>query len=461
MIDVSEPQDRQQGRAAHADATADTPAAAHSLRQALSVRDFRLLLGGAATSLLGDQFALIATPWLVLHLTDDPLALGIVLALEGVPRALFMLVGGVVTDRFAPRRVLLAADVVRAVLVGAMAVVVLAGAVEMWMLYAFGLGFGLVAGFAVPAENSVVPTLLGRDELQAGNALMMGIGQLAGFVGPSLAGAVIATVTSAAAGVGLAYVVDAVTFAVSATAFALMHRTAVSEGTQFPGVMAALVEGIVFIAGDAAMRFVFFTLAAVNLFAVGPLLVGMPLLAHDRLAGGAAALGVLMASFAVGNVVGLGIAGATRTPSSRTMRVILLGFLGGFGGGVMLLASGAPLAPDAGLLATLGAGNGYLAVLLFTWVQTRTAPELLGRTVSFVTFASLGLVSVSQVIAGVVARWDLDALFLLSGACVVATAGWTACRPGLRAFTHSLGHTTHLDVPIPTTHPTHEKEERP
>jgi MFS family permease len=73
-----------------------------------SIRDFRLLFAGVSTSLLGDQFALIATPWLVLQLTDDPLALGTVLALEGIPRALFMLFGGAITDRFSPLAIMLA-----------------------------------------------------------------------------------------------------------------------------------------------------------------------------------------------------------------------------------------------------------------------------------------------------------------------------------------------------------------
>ena len=91
----------------------------------LSIRDFRLLFAGVSASLLGDQFALIATPWLVLQLTGDPLALGIVLALEGVPRALFMLFGGAITDRYSPRIILLASDIVRFVLATLMAVVVL------------------------------------------------------------------------------------------------------------------------------------------------------------------------------------------------------------------------------------------------------------------------------------------------------------------------------------------------
>ncbi|MBK7256902.1 MAG: MFS transporter [Ignavibacteriae bacterium] len=160
-----------------------SPSQAHPMARVLALRDFRLLFAGTATSLLGDQLALIATPWLVLTLTGDPLALGFVLALGGIPRAVFMLLGGAATDRLSPRRIMLIADIVRLVLTAAMAAVVLSGLVDVWMLYAFGLSFGLVAGFAIPAENSIVPMIVGKGDLQAGNSLMMGIGQLVGFIG--------------------------------------------------------------------------------------------------------------------------------------------------------------------------------------------------------------------------------------------------------------------------------------
>src|SRR5512136_2034743 len=96
----------------------------NSMATVFGLRDFRLLFVGAATSLLGDQFALIATPWLVLQLTGDPLALGIVMALEGLPRAIIMLAGGAITDRFSPRRIMLAADLVRLAATVLMAAVV-------------------------------------------------------------------------------------------------------------------------------------------------------------------------------------------------------------------------------------------------------------------------------------------------------------------------------------------------
>jgi MFS family permease len=172
----------------------------NSMRNVLSIRDFRLLFAGTSTSLLGDQFALIATPWLVLQLTGDPVVLGTVLALEGIPRALFMLFGGAITDRLSPRVILIASDVVRFVLAALMTVVVVTGVVEMWMLYAFSLGFGLVAGFAVPAGNSIVPVVVEEQDLQAGNSIVMGAGQLVGFVGPVLAGILIGVYAESHAG---------------------------------------------------------------------------------------------------------------------------------------------------------------------------------------------------------------------------------------------------------------------
>jgi MFS family permease len=409
------------------------------MRRVMTLRDFRLLLTGASTSLLGDQFALIATPWLALQLSNDPLALGVVLALEGLPRAAFMLVGGAVTDRFAPRRVMVVCDITRGVLTAALAAVVLTGAVQMWMLYGFALAFGLVAGFAVPAENSIVPTLVRRDDLQAGNALIMGATQLTGFVGPTLAGVVIAGHSSSMSGIGLAFGIDTVSFAISAVAFSLIR-----SGRRPPAdpsavrLWSSIGDGIRHVWADEPMRFVFSVLVVVNLFVVGPLLVGIPLLAHQRLPQGATAFGILMGAFAIGNLVGYLVAGGTPQPSSGAMRAIVLGVLAGFGTVIASLGLATHLWLDAALLVGLGLGNGYLAINLFTWIQARTPHDMLGRTMSLVTFASLGLVSISQAAAGAVARWNLDALFLFSGGLVLVAIARSAADPGLRAFTDSL-----------------------
>src|SRR5512135_2117593 len=98
----------------------------------LKNENFRLLWIGQGTSLLGDQFFMIALPWLVLKLTDDPVALGTILALIGVPRAIFMLVGGAFADRYSPRTIMLLSDMLRLALTLLLGVMVLTGWLQLW-----------------------------------------------------------------------------------------------------------------------------------------------------------------------------------------------------------------------------------------------------------------------------------------------------------------------------------------
>jgi MFS family permease len=195
----------------------NTTSTQNPMARVMSIHDFRLLFAGATTSLLGDQFALIATPWLTLQLTGDPLAL------EGFPRALFMLLGGAVTDRLSPRMVMLVSDFIRLALTGLMALAIFTGSVQMWMVYVFALGFGLVAGFAVPAGNSIVPMLVAEEDLQAGNSIIMGSSRLIQFVGPTIAGILIGNYSTSSLGIGLAFTFDTLSFIVSAVCLWVMR----------------------------------------------------------------------------------------------------------------------------------------------------------------------------------------------------------------------------------------------
>ena len=407
-----------------------------------SIRDFRLLFAGVSTSLLGDQFALIATPWLVLQLTGDPLALGAVLALEGVPRALFMLFGGAATDRLSPRIIMLASDLVRFLLAALMAAAVFAGVVQMWMLYAFGLGFGLVAGFAVPAGYSIVPMLLKEKDLQAGNSVVMSVGQLVQFVGPVSAGILIGKFTESFYGIGLAFGIDAVTFAVSATTLMLMHGagklTSSTDASYRESIWDAIGTGLKHVLDDNALRLIFLIIAAVNFLFVGPILVSVPVLADQRLAGGAVAFGLLMSGFAGGNLGGLLLAGALPRPTGRTMRILLIGLLTVFGITTVALGFVSLTWIDFGLMLLLGLGNGYFTLILFTWIQIRTPKTMMGRIMSLLTLSSAGLVPVSQAISGAVVSWNLTLLFVLAGGLIVLVAIWTAFQPSLATFSESL-----------------------
>lgn len=408
----------------------------------MSLRDFRLLFIGTALSLLGDQFTLIATPWLTLQLTGDPLALGFVLALEGIPRAAIMLFGGAITDRFSPRVVMFTADVVRFVLTSLMAFAVLTDTIQIWMLYAFSLGFGLMSGFEIPAESSIVPTLVNKHDLQAGNSLMLSSAQVAQFVGPTVAGILIGQYSHSFFGISLAYAIDAVGFATSATCLWLMRTGGIpqlsEESPKKESILTSVLAGMKYIRTDKALQLIILVIAGLNFSLIGPYMVGIPVLANQRLPEGATAFGLLMSAYAGGNLVGFMMAGFLPRPSGKAMSVILISLMVAFG--VVFAAIGFIQSTwvDFALMVPLGLGNGYIYIILFSWVQTRAPKEMLGRMMSILAFSSYGLMPVSQAISGAVIKWNLCLLFVSAGALVLLLALWTAFQPALKTFSESM-----------------------
>ena len=411
------------------------------MARVMSLQDFRLLFAGSTTSLLGDQFALIATPWLVLKLTGDPLTLGIVLALEGFPRAVFMLLGGAVTDHISPRRVMLISDFIRLALAGLMVVVIFTGAVQMWMVYAFALGFGLVAGFAIPAGNSIVPMLVKEADLQAGNSIIMGSSQLVQFVGPTIAGLLIGKYSSSDMGIGLAFAIDSLSFVVSAVCLWGIHGgrgLSISGETQKESLWNSILVGMKYLWNDGTLRMMFLILAAVNFLFTGPLLVGIPVLADQHLPEGAMAFGLLMSAFAGGSLLGILLAGALPRPKGKAMSAFLIILLAAFGVSLGFFGFIRSTWLDFALMLLLGAGNGYIAILMFTWMQANTPKDMLGRMMSMVMLAGNGLVPISQAISGALIKWSLETLFVLAGILIVLVSLWAAMQPGLRIFSQGL-----------------------
>jgi MFS family permease len=416
--------------------------------EVLGQRNFRLLWIGQGTSLLGDQFAMIALPWLVLQLTGDPLALGMVLALTGIPRAVFMLVGGAVADRFSHRMVMLVTDLARLVLLAFLTLMVLTGSIQLWTLYTFALAIGTASGFFIPASNAILPTLVKSQDLAAGNSISQGTAQLSQFIGPSLAGGVIAWFAhrlgaSAAAagspgleGIALALGIDALTFAVSVVTLWLM-----SSGKSDPAAATSPAErmadairaGVDYLWSDPLLRLMFILIAAANFFSTGPLLVGIPVLANNRLPEGAMAFGMIMSAYAAGNLSGILAAGALPKPDGQKMRIFVVGLFVAFG---LALASFGWLVNTwlaVGVMLLTGLGNGYLAITMITALQHRTPVAMLGRLMSLVMVASYGLVPLSQALAGALSKWNLSMLFFLSGAAMFLLAAWSALQPEMRA----------------------------
>lgn len=408
-------------------------------------RSFRWLLGGGIISMLGDQFTLIATPWLVLALTGDPVVLGTVLGVMNLPRAVFILVGGAIVDRYSPKSVLMLTKYANALLLGLLAALVLSGGVTVALLYPLVLAIGLASAFSIPSGTSILPRVVAGDLLPAANGMMMGLRQLTLLAGPALSGLLLllAGGTTAgggpqdARGLGYAFLFDSASFAISAWTLARVAErplpsTPLAE-TGRESVLTAIVAALRYFRQDAALRSICLYFAAVAFIVGGPLQVALPIFTQGALSGDAATYSQLMLAQGVGTLAGMVLSGAR--PGWR---------IGGLGT-TMLLADGLsgllfiPLGLSttvwqvAPLMALTGMLMGYLQVAVFSWMQRRVPLVMLGRAMSLFMFIFMGLAPLSAALAGLLLRWlTAGQLFLVCGLCLLAIVVPTLLLGGMR-----------------------------
>jgi MFS family permease len=258
------------------------PASPPRRRHPLTLPHFRNLWIGGAISLLGDQFYLVALPWLVLQLTGSGLALGTILMTAAIPRALFMLIGGAVTDRFSARRVLLSTATSRAMLVGTVAALVWLGRIQLWQLYVLTFAFGVADAFSFPAGSAMIPSLVQPEQLQSANALFQTSTVLTQMIGPAPAGLLIKSW-----GIASALFFDALSFlAVIAALFGIPEAPkapAAAAGTPArPSMLHSIAEGLRSVRSDPPLLSLMVLFATLNLCVAGPIGVGLAALAKFR-----------------------------------------------------------------------------------------------------------------------------------------------------------------------------------
>src|SRR6204780_5966464 len=134
-------------------------------RHPLFNRDFRYLWIGNTISGSGDQFFLVALPWLILQLTGSGAVLGGIMMVGAIPRAALMLIGGAVTDRVSPRKIMILTAAVRGFLAGTLAALTLKHPVEGWQFYVLSFFFGVADAFAAPAAQTLLPSLVVPEQL--------------------------------------------------------------------------------------------------------------------------------------------------------------------------------------------------------------------------------------------------------------------------------------------------------
>src|SRR5215213_747659 len=405
----------------------------------LRVRNFRLLWIGEAISLLGDQFYMIALPWLVLQLTGSALALGTVMALAGIPRAVFVLVGGAFVDRFSPRSVMIASNFARLVLVVLLSALVLTNTIRIEMLYVFALAFGLADSFYFPGQSAIVPRLLAEDQLQAGNTYVQGTAQLSLFLGPVLAGALVAllgqvaTGASNTEGIGIAFGIDALSFVASLLCLNLMDTPNVPKqvGEQ-QNVFESIKAGFAYLWSQTILRVFFLLMIAINFLVLGPVFVGIPVLAATRLAEGAVAFGIVMSAFGGGALLGIILSNVLPPLKPKHFGTMLLLITSCLGIGIALMPLFSSTAVVSVIMLLMGVTNGYVNINFFTWLQKRIPQELMGRVMSLLFFSSIGLAPVSNALAGAILQINLNILFVGGGVLMAALSLAAILLPAVR-----------------------------
>jgi MFS family permease len=394
----------------------------------LREREFRKLWVAMCVSLLGDGAFLVAVAWQVYDLSNTPTAMSVVGIAMTVPTILFLLLGGVASDRFERRRIMVAADLLRAVAGAALAALALSGALEVWHVAILAALYGTGAAFFAPAFDAVVPDIVPSERLAQANALDQLVRPLVfRMAGPALGGLLVAS-----GGAGVVFALDSASFLFSA---AVMWRVRVDAGPAAEGarsVVRDLAEGWRFVRRRAWLWATFASAAVAYLCFMGPVEVLLPYLVKNDLDGSARDLGMVFAAGGIGSVT-CALAMGQRDIPRRGITFIYACWtlatlaVAGYGlSSAMWQLMLAALAFNA--LETAG------TIVWATLKQRHVPRTMLGRVSSLDWLISIGLLPLSFALTGPVAaaigtRGTLVAAGVV-GAVVTAAAFFV---PGVRA----------------------------
>ncbi|WP_234104594.1 MFS transporter, partial [Streptomyces venezuelae] len=385
-------------------------------------------LGAFTASTLGDSVYHLALSWAAVR-GGTPAEAGLVMAVSAVPRALLMLGGGVIADRLGPRRVVLASDTVRCVVVLGVAALVLVTSPTLWVLAGVALVFGVVDALFMPAVGALPPRIAPHDQL----ARVQGLRGLAYRSGAVL-GAPLGGLAVALGGPGAAFAVAGALFALSLPLLlALRLRPLTGEAAKENGTAYGdLVDGLRYLRGHRVLGPLMIVIALSDLGFVGPLNVGLALLSDQR-GWGASGIGWVLAGFGVG----AGSASLLLGVKGRVPRAgAVLGWtmtLGAVSIGALAFVPRLPVAVAVAL--AIGLLAGLSGALCGALVQTECDPAYLGRVSAVSSLVSLGLAPLTYPLTGAaIGLWGVGPVFTVSAAiCALAGVYGLAVRTVRRA----------------------------
>ena len=398
--------------------TVSPSTAEHPLRSP----NYRLWLIGGTISFLGDQFYLVALPWLVLQQTGSAVAMGAIMMAGAIPRALLMLMGGALSDRMSARKIMMATAGARTISVTVIGLLVWLRVLQTWELYVLAFAFGVADAFAAPAQSAYMPSLVRREQLVAASSVSQSTAQLTTIVGPVPAGLAIQ-----ALGVAWAFFLDAISFLfIIGALWKLPDPPKTASARQ--AMWHSIAEGISYVAKDVPLRSLMLLAAVMNFCLSGPVAIGLAYFTKTRF-GSPAAYGTLISALAAGSLVGAVLAGLWKTRKRGVL--ILLGAVV-LGGCLSSIALAEQTWSVGAILAVMGTAAGMLNVHIGAWAMQRIDVAVRGRVSSVLMLAAFGMVPISLGVAGFLVAWNLRLMFLLAGALMMIVAFGAALQKPVR-----------------------------
>ncbi|MET8707470.1 MFS transporter [Streptomyces californicus] len=389
-------------------------------------RDLNVLrwLAAYTASVMGDVVYFLVLSWSATRATG-PSQAGLVIAAGALPRAVLMLGGGVLADRFGPHRVAVASDATRCVVILAAAVCVVLMPPSLWLLVPVALVFGVVDAVFMPAVGALPPRITAPEQLARVQG-MRGLSiRLSNAVGPLLAG-----VALAAGGAAGAFATAGTLFALSLAVLLTVRVSALPPTDRRAAGRAELRDGLRYVRRHRVLAPLVAVIGLSEMCFSGPVAAGLVLLADER-GWGAAGMGWIASAFSVGAAA----AALLLTVRARVPRAgpVLSGALCVTAAGAVALGH-APALPSAVAFGGLiGLANGITATVTGALVQTETDPRYLGRVTSVTTLCSLGLAPVLFPLVGVtVAVWGAAMFFTVCGGICLVAALFSVSAPALR-----------------------------
>jgi MFS family permease len=374
----------------------------------------------------------VALPWQVYELTDSPAAMGLVGAIQTASILAFVLFGGVAADRIERKKVIIVADLARALAAGAAGVLAISEAIELWHLGLLVVVFGVAQAFAGPAFGSIVPQLVPGDLLVQANSALFTVNPIAfRFVGPALGGVVIA-----AAGTGAAFLFDAASFVLGAVTISLLAARPAArllEEDERRTIVQDIREGIGYVRGQSWLWGTLTWNLLVIPLTWAPYVVLLPHLIKNDMGGDSRSLGFVFAAGGVSAVMTSLVLSQVTIPRRHTTFMY-----GMFGFGVLDLAAYAlTQAPWQAMAVAFFAECGFMSGVIVwnTLLQKAVPPAMLGRVRSFDWLAATALTPVA--FAGVGQLSETVGVRPVMAACGVAASALTVAiflLPGMRAL---------------------------